>query len=328
VGEADSLPAGEDNPAASAIRNLLTDGCLHYEVVVPDRATAKFVARHITKAGPTVLITTATRPLGLQLTSRMLVIELPDDQRQLQAVLAAQARFEVDDVPQVDPALVAFQAFLQELAPISVSVPFAPELAAALGSVPVGVRVTRDFVKLVSLTKAVAICRFGQRDRDEGGRVVATLDDYGTVRDLAGDLFARSADNVGRPVREAVRAVAELPERLKPGMPITVDFVARYLGINKSTASRRLADAERDGWIVNREPRRGRPANLALGRPLPDNFGLPDLRLGVPADPSVKAATAQPFAEMQNASTSARGAAQMRPTSFVDSEAIPSTSTG
>jgi hypothetical protein len=45
VGEADSLPAGEDNPAARAIRNLLTDGSLHYEVVVPDRAAAKFVVR-------------------------------------------------------------------------------------------------------------------------------------------------------------------------------------------------------------------------------------------------------------------------------------------
>jgi len=279
VGEADSLPAGEDNPAASAIRNLMTDGYLHYDVVVPDRTTAKFVVRHIEKAGPTVLITTATRPLGEQLMSRLFAIELPADQRQLQAVLAAQARLEVDDVPPADPGLVAFQAHLQELAPICVTVPFAPQLATALGSVPVGARVTRDLGRLLSLIKTVAICRIGQRDRDERGRVIATLDDYDTVRDLAGELYAAITDDVGKPIRETVRAVAELPALLKPGMPITVGFVARYLGVNKSTASRRVADAERDGWIVNREPRRGRPANLALGGCLPGTPGLPDLRL-------------------------------------------------
>jgi len=145
VGEADSLPAGEDNPAASAVRNLLTDGYLHYDVVVPDRATGTFVVRRIERAGPTVLLTTATRPLGAQLMSRLFEIELPDDQRQLQAVLAAQARLEVDDLPPADAGLLAFQAFLQELAPIAVVVPFARRLAAALGSVPVGARVTRDF---------------------------------------------------------------------------------------------------------------------------------------------------------------------------------------
>ena len=279
VGEADSLPAGEDNPAASAIRNLMTDGYLHYQVVTPDRGTAKFVVRDVEKAGPTALITTATRPLGEQLMSRLFLIELPADQRQLQAVLAAQARLEVDDVPPPDPSLVAFQSYLQELAPISVTVPFAPQLAGALGTVPGEARVTRDLSRLLSLIKTVAICRIGQRDRDERGRVIATLDDWDAVRDLAGEMYAASTDDVGKPIRETVRAVAELPELLKPGMPITVDFVARQLGVNKSTASRRLADAERDGWIVNREPRRGRPANLALGNRLPATPGLPDLRL-------------------------------------------------
>jgi MarR family len=327
VGEADSLPAGEDNPAASAIRNLLTDGSLHYQVVVPDRATARFVVRTIEKAGPTVLITTATRPLGEQLMSRLLVIELPDDHRQLQAVLAAQARLEVDGVPPADPGLVAFQAFLQELAPISVFVPFAPRLADALGSVPSGARLSRDFAKLLGLVKAVAICRIGQRDRDERGRVIATGDDYDTVRDLAGDMYARGTDDVGRPIREAVRAVAELPALLKPGMPVTVDLVARHLGVHKSTASRRVADAEREGWLVNRETSRGRRANLALGNTLQVEAGLPDLRLRGDADPPVRRATVQPAAGRRNASTSARRAAQMRPTSLLDSEAMQMAST-
>jgi hypothetical protein len=76
-------------------------------VVVPARATARFVVRHVEKAGPAVMITTAIRSLGEQLRSRLFVIELPDDPRQRQAVLAAQERFEVDDAPPVAPSLVA-----------------------------------------------------------------------------------------------------------------------------------------------------------------------------------------------------------------------------
>jgi hypothetical protein len=51
-GEADSLPAGEDNPAASAVRNLAQDNHLHYAVTVRDPETGDFTVRHIEKPGP------------------------------------------------------------------------------------------------------------------------------------------------------------------------------------------------------------------------------------------------------------------------------------
>ena len=60
---------------------------------------------------------------------------------------------------------------------------------------------------------------------------------------------------------------------------------------------------------------------------LQDTPGLPDLRLWGLADPPVKGATAQPSAGMRNATTSATGAAQMRPTPLSDSEAMQMAST-
>ncbi|HLX34979.1 MAG TPA: hypothetical protein VKR30_06990 [Candidatus Limnocylindrales bacterium] len=313
VGEADSLPAGEDNPAASAIRNLLTDGYLHYWVVRFDRATGERVAQPVKKQGPTVLITTATRPLGEQLMSRLFPIDLPDDRRQLGAVLAAEARLEVDGVPPVDPGLVAFQSHLQRLAPISVYVPFAPQLALGLSTVPIGARVTRDFGKVLSLVKAVAICRIGQRDRDERGRLIATPDDYDTVLELAADMYSRSADDVGRVMRETVQTVAKLPALLYPGTPITVDFVARHLEVSESTASRRVAEAVRAGWLVNRTARAGRPANLALGTPMQAEAGLPELPRSIRANPPVRRATAQPTAGASSAVTPAVGGVHRPP---------------
>lgn len=83
--EADSLPAGEDNPAASAVRNLLQDHRLNYEVV--ETKGSKQQVRRIEKEGPTVLITTATRSLGNQLMSRLFVLDVPDDQQQIRAAV-------------------------------------------------------------------------------------------------------------------------------------------------------------------------------------------------------------------------------------------------
>jgi hypothetical protein len=276
VAEADSISGSEDNPAASAIRGLLTDGHLHYDVVVPERGPMRFSTRSIDRPGPTVMITTATRPLGDQLMSRLLVVDLPEDGAHLRSVLQTQARLEVEGPPPIDPALPAFQAYLQELAPIPVVVPFATEIALGLSNAPIGPQVTRLHAEVLSLIKAVALCRIGHRDLDATGRLTATLDDYRTVRKFAGDTFAKARDDVGRTIRETARAVTELPKLLGPGVPITVDRVATFRGVNKSTASRHVAEAVNEGWLVNRAGK-GRPADLRLGNTMQAEAGLPDL---------------------------------------------------
>ncbi|MFC1980419.1 hypothetical protein ACFLVS_06255 [Chloroflexota bacterium] len=76
--EADSLPAGEDNPAASAVRNLLQNHHLHYVVTVRDPMTGDYTTREVDKPGPTTLITTSTKSLGTQLMTRLFTLEISD----------------------------------------------------------------------------------------------------------------------------------------------------------------------------------------------------------------------------------------------------------
>jgi hypothetical protein len=45
--------------------------------------------------------------------------------------------------------------------------------------------------------------------------------------------------------------------------------VADYLKLDKSAASRRVSAAIKGGFLVNSEERKGRPACLELGEPLP-----------------------------------------------------------
>jgi hypothetical protein len=242
-GEADSLPAGEDNPAASAIRSLLQDHHLHYKVTVRDSETGDFTVRDVIKDGPSVLITTATRKLGEQLDSRLFLLVVPDDQHQLLAALDTQAELELHGAAEPSDAVIAYQALLQGLAPWDVIVPFVREITDHIGRTPAGSRVLRDFQRLLSLVKSTAVLRHAHRRRDGQGRLVAEVADYAAVYELVGDVYAASVTGVGQRIGQVVEAVVYLKEF---GVEeVTATRVGEHLGINKMAASRRIKAALR-----------------------------------------------------------------------------------
>lgn len=213
-GEADSLPSREDNPAASAIRNLLQDNHLHYKVTVRDAESGDFSVRVISKPGPSVLVTTAVRRLGQQLDSRLFSLEVPDDPGQVRQSLDAQAEIELSGSVVACDALIAYQSHLQVLAPWEVVVPFAKELASSIGkSTPIP-RINRDFARLLSLVKAVAVMRHPQRKRNDGGRLVAQIEDYATVFDLVGQMYEATVTGASDKIRQVVKAVADRVTRV------------------------------------------------------------------------------------------------------------------
>ena len=288
-GEADSLPSSEDNPAASAVRNLLQDHHLSYDVTVEDHTVGGFKVRHIRKPGPTVLITTAVHRLGEQLMSRLFVLDVRDTQEQVRAALAAQARIELKGATQPPPALVAFQELLQIQAPWDVYVPFAEELAEAIGDRPSASRVNRDFSRLLSLVKAVAVLRQSSRQRDGRGRLLAELADYDTVFELVGDMFEANVTGASERIVETIAAVKELLDEGgksggqssisaiwdNPGESVSITRLADKLGLSKAAASVRVKHAIAGGWLVRTDEHHGRSARLELGDPLPERSGLP-----------------------------------------------------
>jgi hypothetical protein len=268
--EADSLPAGEDNPAASAIRNLLQDHQLHYVVTVRNPDTGEFTVKRIEKPGPTVLITTSTRRLPAQLDTRVFTLEIGDHPGQIRAALKTQADLEVNGGGAgPDPGLVAFQELLQELAPIEVHVPFAVKLAEAIQVAAVKTRILRDYARIISLIKAVAIIRMFHRQRNARDELVATVEDYATVYHLIGDLYRATVSGFSQGVRDVVQAVAHLGEETSEA------DIVKHLGLSKATVHRRVKEALRNSWLVNEETRKGRSYKLSVGEPLPDESGLP-----------------------------------------------------
>jgi hypothetical protein len=274
--EADSLPGvargEEDNPAASMLRTLLQEGEASYKVPVKDPTSGTFVIQEIRKEGPSVLmVTVVDRVRGQQLDSRLFALDIPEEQTQKQHALEAQATVEEQGTyPEPDPALLAFQQFLQWCAPIPVTVPFVRAFNTLLGKSRADARLLRDAARILSLIKAVTIVRQAKRERDEQGRLVATFEDYQTVADLLTDVYENTVTGCSPKMRELVEQVAAVGS-------VSVTKLGELLGISKVAASKRVKVALANGWLVNIEHRTGYPAHLKVGEPLPHPAGLPSV---------------------------------------------------
>jgi uncharacterized protein with PIN domain len=131
------------------------------------------------------------------------------------------------------------------------------------------------------------------RELSADGRVVASIEDYRTVRALVADLVA---DGVGTTVSPTMReTVAAVGAQAHNGAEANITAVAKVLKLDKSAVQRRVRAAIDRGYVRNLEERRGRPARLVLGDALPDDQELLPTaeRLqgcseegGVPAPPS------------------------------------------
>jgi len=264
VAEADSIP--EDGPAASAIRALAADNEMTYDTVEKD-ASGQFVVRRITKAGPTGLITTSTRPLPHQFDTRTLTVTVADTPGQTRDVMRAHAASVNGLIADPDVGeFIALQRWLELEGQRDVSIPYAGALAE---TVPADhVRMRRDFRQLLTMIEAVAMLHQHQRERDADGRIMADLDDYGHARTLLLDVFqGASSAGLTPQVRETVAAV----ERIYEGEALTKQTIADELGLSKDTAWYRIRRAISLGYLTNDEARKGRPAQIRPGDALPDD---------------------------------------------------------
>lgn len=152
-----------------------------------------------------------------------------------------------------------------------VDIPYAARLAETVP--PVAVRLSRDFKTVLTLIRAHALLHQASRKRDADRRIIAEIADYAAVRELVADLIAEGAEATTKTeIRETVRRVADL---LADGREeVKQADIKRALKLDKSVVSRRVAAAVDAGLLRNLEDRKGRPARLVLGEPLPDEIEL------------------------------------------------------
>jgi hypothetical protein len=158
-------------------------------------------------------------------------------------------------------------------------IPYAMRLAEMIP--PVAVRLRRDFTAILHLIMSHAILHQASREQDDRGRIIATIEDYKAVWDLVAPIVSRGVQmTVPATMRETVQAVERL-EQAKAEGPVgnlgmamggaSLMDVANILHLNRSTVSRRVSACLEEGYLVNRQTKRGQPSRLFVGDPLPGN---------------------------------------------------------
>jgi hypothetical protein len=246
------------------LRTLLSEGKVVYEVVEKTKAGLK--PRRIEKEGPTGLITTTTAPkLHPENETRLLslgVVDTPDQTRAVMRALAA------DGAATVAVGYAQWHALQKWLAEgqREVAVPFGDRLADLIP--PVAVRLRRDFKLLLTLIRAHALLHRETRACDDRGRIVATVFDYESVRELVAKLFAEGIEaTVPETIRETVASVEAC---VGGGVEeVSLTALAKKMKLDKAAAHHRVRKAVERGYLVNREEKRGMPARIAIADPLP-----------------------------------------------------------
>ena len=230
----------------------------------------------------------------------MLSLTITDTHVQTAAVFRALAQ----ENTHADADLTQWHALQTWLStgPTRVAIPFADELAQLVP--PIAVRLRRDFKTVLMLIRAHALLHQASRLKDEQGRVIAALEDYAAVRELVADLVAESVEATVKP---EIREVVETTARLTAGgrEEVRQADLKAVLNLDKSAISRRVAGALDGGFLKNLEDRKGRPARLVLGDPLPanrdvlptpDHLSSSDQLHGCAVDPGDKTPLAPPAA--------------------------------
>jgi hypothetical protein len=252
------------------LRSLLSEGHIRYETV--EKTSEGLKPKLIDREGPTgVIITTTHIQIHPENETRLLSVNISDTPEQTRSVLLAisEGEDEMTDLSQWQ----ALQCWI-DLSEHRVVIPYAKALAERVP--PVAVRLRRDFTQILNLIRSHTILHQVTREKDAKGRIIATIEDYGAVRELVLEVVSTGVGaTVTQSTRDTVSAVAKIIESGKPSA--TLQQLAMALGIDKSAASRRYGVAKNRGYLVNNENKKGKPAQIVLGDPLPEDVEiLPD----------------------------------------------------
>ena len=259
-----------------ALREMIADGRL--SLALPTKnASGAYETIHIEQPGPIAYVESTT--LGISQIfdeDRTRFVLLSSDERQIQTravidQLAKSLSQPVDrDIP--DSIIALHHTVQRLLKPCDVIVPFAERLTTILPDERLEVR--RTFGHLMSFIQAVALLNQFNRQRNDQGQIIATLDDYSVVRSHLSGPLARSLG------RELTPGAADLMNRIRNSGDFTIPEIASQLHLSANTVRGRVKELQQVGQIVQLNEGKGQKAATyrCVANPPPlDGLTLPAL---------------------------------------------------
>lgn len=256
------------------VRTLMTEGSIRYEVVEPN-SEGKFNTRIIEREGPTGLITTTTKIiLDKENETRYLTFHSDDSVKQTKKILSALAEKQITGSHNIDVNLSRWHDFHIWLTHKEhrVRIPFLKTLSDLIDAK--APRIRRDFTKITNLVSANALIHQYNRKKLHDGTIIAKFEDYKMVHKLIADVVSAGVEaTIQKTVRQAVKMVKRLRKENR-SHSISFTDLARALEIHKSSAKRHVDIAIEQGYLINEEEKKGAPARIVLGEPMPANIGI------------------------------------------------------
>jgi hypothetical protein len=165
--------------ATAALRQLISEDRITQQVVIDNKT------EFIQQEGPVAFVeTTTAKTIFVEDLNRCLQVYPDETETQTKRILkAAAAEYLLDGERRETEGIIRrHQDFQNSLESVDVRIPFADQLAAKLPSDKLEAR--RAFKQLLAAIEAVAFLQQFQRNRDEQGRLVASLEDYDLARRL------------------------------------------------------------------------------------------------------------------------------------------------
>lgn len=193
AGERSRKQDDDQAEATRALREMLSDGVLRIMVTAKDQS-GNHITQHIEQPGPIAYAESTT--LGMSKIfdedkTRFLFLCCDESEGQSQKIierLAAESQSPIKK-QEIESIISLHHTAQRLLKPYNVVIPFAKELTNCLPTYKPECR--RAFVHLLSLIRAVALLHQYQRDKNESGSLIATLDDYEVVRKYLTQPIAR-----------------------------------------------------------------------------------------------------------------------------------------
>lgn len=226
-----------------AVRTLQSKGFLRLALPI------KGQTQHFEARGPIALMSgTTSSTINPENLSRCLRLVLDDSREQTRRIQAAQrAAWTGQTTP--DPDLTPWRDAQRLLEPLQVAIPYAEQLSFPARST----HDRRGNPQLLGLVAAHALLHQRQRDQDDAGRLVATVNDYSAVHTLLAPEIARELDGLSPRATRAYRLLARKPTPdAEPSAPSpdaglggtgwTRRELGDHLGWGYNTAKRALTD--------------------------------------------------------------------------------------
>jgi hypothetical protein len=253
---------GTESPMAVMLRGLISEGSID-RIVTVTRPNAPPESVRVRRKGPIVAALTSARPnIEEELLTRLMNNDADESDWQTRKVVK---RVLAEEEADLDPAEIDkwldYQRLLQLDAPFEVVIPYRKAIWLAFiknwhGMRKKGerlqLRIRRDSHGFLSAIRTSAVLHQAERDKDEKGRVIATLDDYGHAHE-AFDAGLAALHQVKTPetLIAVIKAVEAMGATKKASARVTVRALMDRLGIASfKTALERLRDAEARGLLV------------------------------------------------------------------------------